>query len=561
MAYERVPLDKFSEVFGATIELSSVALGGKILSFSDEFFADASNLLKVEPSVSMKGQFGPKGSLFDGWETRRHNPAYDWVVIALGAPGTIVGFDIDTAHFNGNEAPAGSVHGYYSTDGSVPGPEEKAWSEILPRASLGPSSRHLFLLPSPSTPYTHLKLSQYPDGGIARFRAYGSVTPLFPSDPRVPLDLAHVLSGGLVVQVSDAHFSRASNLLLPGRGYDMRDGWETRRSREKGHTEWAIIKLGAAGYLTQAEIDTAFFIGNFPESVELHATNSEEVIPGEDAEWTTIAPRSKTGPNKQHFFKLENVEGHVYTHVRVIMHPDGGMKRVRITGTRAVPGHAPPSLSKELPAIPAGAPPLRLVPAEPLTSSAFAPFGQVLQAWADPTNAPPGTVHTPANNGTAVKYHRLAAITSSYPEGSGEFTGIGVYRSTPAEGARVGGVWQIRMMERHPHTNQAFIPMGTATHPQGEKPLAQNGFYLVCVAEKDKDDKPDLNTLKAFVASTSQGVMYNENTWHHPMCVLDSPIDFACIETQMGTRSEGLDCELIRYADDEVTVAVQIPQL
>ncbi|KZT58885.1 allantoicase [Calocera cornea HHB12733] len=552
MAYERVPLDRFQEVFGTTTELSSVSLGGKVLSCSDEFFADASNLLKVEPSASLKGQFGPKGSLFDGWETRRHNPAYDWVVLALGAPGTIVGFDIDTAHFNGNEAPAASVVGYCSKDGTVPGPEDEAWTPILPRAPLGPSSRHLFLLPAPSAPYTHLKLSQYPDGGIARFRAYGSVVPLFPADPRTPLDLAHVQSGGLVVKVSDAHFSRASNLLLPGRGYDMRDGWETRRSREKGHTEWAIIKLGAPGYLTQAEIDTAFFIGNFPESVELHATSSDQVVPPEEGEgWTTILQRTKTGPNKQHFFKLENVEGKVYSHVKVIMHPDGGMKRVRITGTRAVPGHAPPSLSKELPAIPAGTPHLRLIPAEPLTSAAFAPFGQVLQAWADPADAPKGVEHTLANNGTAVKYHRLAPITQSYPAGSGEFTGIGVYRSTPAEGARVGGTWPIKMLERHPCTNQAFIPMGTATHPQGEKPLAANRFYLVCVCETGEDDKPDLSTLKAFVASAAQGIMYNENTWHHPMCVLDSPIDFACVETQIGMRSEGLDCELIRSRNFE----------
>ena len=33
------------------IEVSSVALGGKIVSFSDEFFAEASNLLKVEVSL------------------------------------------------------------------------------------------------------------------------------------------------------------------------------------------------------------------------------------------------------------------------------------------------------------------------------------------------------------------------------------------------------------------------------------------------------------------------------------------------------------------------------
>mgnify|MGYP002717755865 FL=1 len=31
----------------------------------------------------MKGQFGPNGALFDGWESRRHNPTYDWCVVLL----------------------------------------------------------------------------------------------------------------------------------------------------------------------------------------------------------------------------------------------------------------------------------------------------------------------------------------------------------------------------------------------------------------------------------------------------------------------------------------------
>ena len=75
-------------------ELSSIALGGKIVSVSDEFFAEAFHLILVEVSSyaetlnfslsrnqaapSLKGQFGPKGALYSGWETRRHNADYDW---------------------------------------------------------------------------------------------------------------------------------------------------------------------------------------------------------------------------------------------------------------------------------------------------------------------------------------------------------------------------------------------------------------------------------------------------------------------------------------------------
>lgn len=42
---------------------------------------------------------------------------------------------------------------------------------------------------------------------------------------------------------SDQHFGVGANLILPGRGKDMGDGWETKRSRAKGHKDWVVIKL------------------------------------------------------------------------------------------------------------------------------------------------------------------------------------------------------------------------------------------------------------------------------------------------------------------------------
>lgn len=74
---------------------------------------------------------------------------------------------------------------------------------------------------------------------------YGSVTPVHPLDPSQSFDLAHVFAGGRVEFTSDQHFGVGSNLILPGRGKDMGDGWETKRSRQKGHKDWAIIQLCA----------------------------------------------------------------------------------------------------------------------------------------------------------------------------------------------------------------------------------------------------------------------------------------------------------------------------
>jgi len=118
----------------------------------------------------------------------------------------------------------------------------------------------------------------FPDGGIARFRLFGIVVPVFPEISTI-VDLAHVANGGLAVACSDQHFGRASNILLPSRGIDMGDGWETRRSRSRDHCDWVVVKLGAEGIIERVVVDTAHFKGNFPKMVKLEATYSQEVFP------------------------------------------------------------------------------------------------------------------------------------------------------------------------------------------------------------------------------------------------------------------------------------------
>ncbi|CAO1634174.1 unnamed protein product [Parajaminaea phylloscopi] len=363
----RLSLDQ-AHILETCTEVSSAVLGGRILSCSDEWFAPASDLLKVQPAASLKGQFGPNGALFDGWETRRHNPSpADWVIVRLGPTGgaSIVGFDVDTANFNGNEAPEVEIFGLClaSHDDETPHEgsaallaEDPRWMPLLPRQACGPSQRHLFSI-EPTSTVTHVKLNMIPDGGIARFRVYGVITP-----PALgsgfeescaeggsahfnTLDLAHVLNGGRVVFTSDQHFGRGSNVLLPGRGKDMGDGWETKRSRAAGHKDWLVIKLGEPGLLSYCEIDTAHFLGNYPDSVEMHGTYCEEDVPPFEGNlereasegWHVLLAKSKVGPGKRHFFPLLEGGQRRLTHVRVIMHPDGGIKRVRIIGRRASP--------------------------------------------------------------------------------------------------------------------------------------------------------------------------------------------------------------------------------
>ncbi|KAF9010532.1 allantoicase [Cyathus striatus] len=535
MSYERVPLDKFDQTFSTTTELSSVALGGRIVSVSDQFFAEAYHLLLVEPAPSLKGQFGPNGALYSGWETRRHNPTYDWCIIQLGTSGTIAGFDIDTANFNGNEAPQVSVYALNALPSEEPRADDLRWQEILPKANLGPNSRHLFTVPTTGR-INYVKLHMYPDGGVARFRVYGQVAPI-QSEDSSSFDLAHVFAGGRIVFVSDQHFGSGANLILPGRGKDMGDGWETKRSRVKGHKDWVVIKLGAAGLLEQIEIDTAHFKGNFPESCEVHALSSDSDIDWKiqnegDLKWTLILPRTKLGPHRQHYFQLEDVEGKIYNHVRITIHPDGGIKRVRVIGRKA--GVSPPDLAADHSDVHAVVDRLdrtervsrpdvkvRLLPVLPLSPEAFAPYGQVIEAYGDHAAAPKGTKITPANAGTASKFHKLSSLVSSYEKQTGATTGISVYRCNPLKEVDAAGTTTLTVLERHSFTNQVFIPMGRGI---GEGLSDPSDRYMVVVAHN------------AFLATTAQGI----------------PLDFACVETQIGDGSMA-DCEIVNiYSSSEI---------
>ena len=276
---------------------------------------------------------------------------------------------------------------------------------------------------------------------------------------------------------------------------------------------------GAAGHLSQIEIDTAHFKGNFPESCEVHALRSAADVP--DEQWTRVLPRTKLGPHRQHHFQLENVAGAAYTHVRVTIHPDGGIKRVRVVGRRALEGadadqiqdsdaaaaaanpdtNAPSASSNPAPAPRPG--PVTVLPALPLTPEAFAPFGQVLQAYADihAVPSPRTTRVTPANQGSALKFHKLALLHSSYPPSAGATAGLSVYRCTPT-GARA-----VRVLERHPCTNQAFVPMGAEPGSR----------YLVVVARIGEDGRPEVGSLRAFVAEAAQGVVYDTGVWRESL--------------------------------------------
>ncbi|MBA9007406.1 allantoicase [Thermomonospora cellulosilytica] len=158
-------------------------------------------------------------------------------------------------------------------------------------------------------------------------------------------DLAVRPLGGSVVAASDESFAVKENLINPWapafrpetfgpRGQEY-DGWETRRRRpdargELGH-DWAVVRLGVPGVIRGVVIDTAWFKGNFPPVASVEACAAEGyAAPDELTGWVEIVPRSPLGGDRAHAFPVE-VERR-FTHVRLNIHPDGGVARLRVHG-------------------------------------------------------------------------------------------------------------------------------------------------------------------------------------------------------------------------------------
>jgi allantoicase len=248
--------------------------------------------------------------------------------------------EVDTAFFNGNHAPEIAVEGAFITDEKEEEEVKKAgysgWETILGKSECGPSQRHGWLLDSiTEKAYTHVRLLMYPDGGIARLRLYGVAVPVFPQDTSAVFELSATVMGGVATSCSDQHFGTKDNLLLPGRGKDMGDGWETKRTRGE-HVDWTIVRLGAKGAIDNIVVDTAHFRGNFPQKVQVFAGSFEKDPGHADKGWVEVLEPQKTGPDKEHVYKaeLKDVNGKSYTHAKLVIIPDGGVKRFRVFGKR-----------------------------------------------------------------------------------------------------------------------------------------------------------------------------------------------------------------------------------
>ncbi len=138
-----------------------------------------------------------------------------------------------------------------------------------------------------------------------------------------------------------------------------------------------------------------------------------------------------------------------------------------------------------------------IVELEPLTRSAFEPFGEVLEIA--------GLKPEIISQGNTQKFADLARVTS----GAGDRVQVSIYRSRV-----VSLPFRICQLERRSVHSQAFYPLHDHAFP-----------VIVALG----DTRPD--TLRAFLSNGQQGVNLHPGIWHYYQVILEQESDYIVIDS------------------------------
>lgn len=156
------------------------------------------------------------------------------------------------------------------------------------------------------------------------------------------------------------------------------------------------------------------------------------------------------------------------------------------------------------------------IPIRPLSREAFAAYGDVIQVAE--------SRHYTINQGWAERYADMARLDLLERGGK---PNVGIVRAEPRPMPL-----KIKLMERHPLSSQAFIPL--APRP-----------FLVVVAPPG--DPLRSESLIGFRTMAGQGVNYARGVWHHPLIALDQSTDFLVVDRH--GKEENCDEISLEHAD------------
>ena len=321
------------------MNVASIELGTKAIYTSDEFFASVDRMLQETEPV-FKDEYDEHGHWMDGWETRRRrDDGNDFCILKLGQVSRILELEIDTSYFKGNYPPSASVKGCYAPDATdeeiKDNPDNFEWFTLLRQTDLGPHNLASFESEYPKS-VTHLRIDIFPDGGIARFKAYGFISFDHKLYEEENVNVISRRTGARAVYANNEFFGELKNIIKITEGVNMGDGWETRRRREPGF-DWGIIELASPAVIDNIMIDTKFFKGNYPDYFSLNAAyipnTTHSSVVTQAIFWEELLPKQKLQMDQKHYFDSSYMSHQKpITHVRINIYPDGGVSRFRMFG-------------------------------------------------------------------------------------------------------------------------------------------------------------------------------------------------------------------------------------
>ncbi|KAK5729608.1 hypothetical protein LTR17_011795 [Elasticomyces elasticus] len=258
----------------------------------------------------------------------------------------------------------------------------------------------------------------------------------------------------------------------------------------------------------------------------------------------------------------------------------------------------------------------RVIRAEAIDPTVFAPFGEVIQNPATHGGVP-NLQKIDANQGSATKWMNVTSMRNWYGSAQSRkpaeiATNMFVCSPRQLDSRNGKDVFVVKILERHPYTPQTFVPLGVER--------SANTCYLVVVAPTmltppRKSSKeglepayplpeprqkrtlrerllgsrpnpftndfapsttptpstlsapkpkgvglPDLEKLHAFIVRGDQGITYGAGTWHAPMVVLgEKAIDFVVVQYMNGVALD--DCQEVEVETERDGLAVDVGNL
>ena len=163
-----------------------------------------------------------------------------------------------------------------------------------------------------------------------------------------------------------------------------------------------------------------------------------------------------------------------------------------------------------------------LLKVTPLTREAFAPYGDVIEKH--------GAQAISTSGGQAERFHDLARLEAGRTDGRAM---VSIFHSRPFPMPL-----QILLMERHPISSQAFIPVN-------------GGKFIVIAGEAGLP--PSKENFRCFVTNGAQGVNYRPGTWHHPLIALEEG-DYLVVDHTGPGPKFNQDYEEVQFARGEISL-------